>query len=331
MKALIPVAGAGTQLRPHTYTQPKPLIPVAGKPIISHIIDQLTEAGINDFAFVIGYLGEKIKNFIDDKYPGLQKQYIQQAERKGLGHAIWMARDEMKHNNDLIIVLGDTIFEHNLPQFLAEKHSSLGVKKVTNPVNFGVAEVDSDYMVRRVIEKPRIPKSNLALVGLYKIKETEALFEALDKLINLEQKSHGEFQLTDALQLMIEKGIKFKAYPVDNWFDCGKKEILLETNATLLKQRMNKEKLTATLEGNIIIPPVSIGQHCNIRHSIIGPYVSIGDHADIKEAIITDSIIGNFVHIKDVILKRSVVGSDSSVTGMMQSFNLGDNTEIDFS
>jgi len=331
MKALIPVAGAGTQLRPHTYTQPKPLIPVAGKPIISHIIDQLTEAGVKDFVFVIGYLGEKIKNYIETKYPHINSEFVHQSERKGLGHAIWSAGDVMKANGEMIIVLGDTIFELNVKQLLKENISSLGVKKVNNPVNFGVAEINGENRVLKVIEKPRIPKSNFALVGIYKIQEVQALYEALDELIRNDMRSHGEFQLTDALQLMIDRGIQFQAYPVENWFDCGRKEILLETNANLLKQRMRKETMLTSLKGNIIIPPVSIGENVDIRHSIIGPFVSIGDHAQIEESIISDSIIGNFVRIRDVVLKKSVVGSDSSVTGMMQSFNLGDNTEIDFS
>lgn len=331
MKALIPVAGAGTQLRPHTYTQPKPLIPVAGKPIISHIIDQLSEAGINDFVFVIGYLGEKIKHFIENKYPHINSEFVHQSERKGLGHAIWSAAEVMKDNGDIIIVLGDTIFELDVKQLLREEVSSLGVKKVNNPINFGVAEINSENIVLKVVEKPRIPKSNFALVGIYKIKEVSHLFDALDDLIKNNLRSHGEFQLTDALQVMIEKGTTFKAYPVENWFDCGQKEILLETNANLLKQRMRKETMLKSLDGNIIIPPVSIGENVDIRHSIIGPFVSIGDHTQIEESIISDSIIGNFVRIRDVILKKSVVGNDSSVTGMMQSFNLGDNTEIDFS
>ena len=238
MKAIIPVAGVGVRLRPHTYSQPKPLIPVAGKPILGFIIDRLVEAGIDEFIFVIGYLGEKIESFLDHHYPDLTVHYVLQHSREGLGHAIWLCRDLVKENEGVVIALGDTIFEVDLEPILQSPGSALGLKKVDDPRDFGVAELDDDGNITRLVEKPTIPKSNLALVGLYKILESKALFAALDANIENSYKTQGEFHLTDALMLMVKDGISFRSFKVKNWYDCGKKEVLLETNAILLNHLM---------------------------------------------------------------------------------------------
>jgi glucose-1-phosphate thymidylyltransferase len=171
MKAIIPVAGAGTKLRPHTYTQPKALIPLAGKTILSIIVDQLHEAGVNEFIFIIGYLGEKIQDYVQQKYPHLNCHFVQQNDRNGTGYAIKLTQQIVK-DDELIIVLGDTIAEYNVKEIMASPYSMLGVKKVDDPRNFGVAEIEDDNFISRVVEKPTIPKSNMALVGVYKIKET---------------------------------------------------------------------------------------------------------------------------------------------------------------
>ncbi|MEO6187376.1 MAG: nucleotidyltransferase family protein, partial [Ginsengibacter sp.] len=225
MKAIIPVAGVGTKLRPHTYTQPKALIPLAGKTILSINVDQLHEAGINEFIFIIGYLGEKIQDYIKEKYPQLTCHFIYQNERKGTGHAVDLAK-QIVGEEEVFIALGDTICEYNTEEILASPYSMLGVKKVDDPRNFGVAELDEEGFISRVVEKPSIPKSNLALVGLYKIKNSVTLFKCLDKIISNNIKSYNEFNLTDALECMIESGDQFRTFKVENWFDCGKKETL---------------------------------------------------------------------------------------------------------
>ena len=332
MKAIIPVAGAGTRLRPLTYTQPKPLIPVAGKPIISFILDQLIELGIREFIFVIGYLGEKIKNYVDTEYPHISREYVTQDVRLGSGHAIWTAREYIKHTNELFIFFGDVIIDVDFKKVMDSPHSCLCVKKVSDPREFGVVEFGQrSKFVKRVVEKPRIPKSDLAMVGFYKIKDVKSLIEALDFNIGHNIRSNGEFPLTDAFMSMIEKGVKFVTVTVDNWFNCGKKEVLLDTNATFLDRDGYASSDLPPYDNSIIIHPVSIGKNCNIQNSIIGPHVTIGDNARIKRSIIRDSIIGNFAHIKDINLKRSVVGNDTAITGLRQSLNIGDNTEIDFS
>ncbi|MCR9287696.1 MAG: sugar phosphate nucleotidyltransferase [Bacteroidetes bacterium] len=331
MKAIIPVAGVGTNLRPLTYTQPKPLIPVAGKPIISFIIDQMLDFGIDEFVFVIGYLGEKIKDYVENHYPDIKKEFVSQAERNGTGHAIWMARDSIKDVDELVIFFGDTIVEMDMKKIIHSPTSCLAVKKVEDPRNFGVVEYDSDKFVKRVVEKPKIPKSNMAMVGFYKINEVRALLEGLQYNLDNDIRTGIEFTLTDGIMHMIKNGIKFSTTHVDNWFDCGKREILLETNAILLDKEGYASQNLPQFEDSIIIHPVSIGKDCEIINSIIGPHVTISNKAKINSAIVKNSIIGNYAHIKEVVLMNSVIGNDTSITGIRQSLNIGDNTEIDFS
>lgn len=328
MKAIIPVAGAGTKLRPHTYTQPKALIPLAGRTILSIIVDQLVEAGIREFVFVVGYLGEKIQHYVEKKYPDLTTHFVQQNSREGTGHAILLTR-EVVAGDEVLIVLGDTIVEGDFREVISSPHSVLGVKKVDDPRNFGVAEINEQHTITRVVEKPQIPKSNLALVGMYKIRETEQLYQCLEDNIRLQIRSHDEFQLTDALECMIRHGVRFNAFKVNNWFDCGRKETLLETNAILLKKYKLSASPVLPYENTIIIPPVSIGEGCNIKNSIIGPNVAIGDNTVISYSIVKDSIIGSFSNLYEVVLKSSLIGSDANIRGLSQSLNIGDNTEID--
>ena len=330
MKAIIPVAGAGTKLRPHTYTQPKALIPLAGKTILSIIVDQLHKAGINDFIFIIGYLGEKIQDYVKAKYPDLNCFFIQQNERFGTGHAISLTR-EIVGDDEVLIVLGDTIAEYDVREVIFAPHSMLGVKRVDDPRNFGVADIDDDGFISRVVEKPSIPKSNMALVGVYKIKETQFLFTCLEKIIVNEIKSHDEFNLTDALECMIQSGARFQSFKVQNWFDCGKKETLLESNATLLKIFGGSIAGNHSFENTIIISPVSIAEGCDIRNSVIGPNVAIGENTTINHAIIKDSIIGSYSKLMEIVLNNSLIGSDAEVKGVNRSLNIGDNTAIDLS
>jgi glucose-1-phosphate thymidylyltransferase len=331
IKAIIPVAGTGVRLRPHTYTQPKPLIPVAGKAIISFIIDQLIEVGVNDFVFIIGYLGEKIQLYVEKEYPDLKKEFVTQHVRQGSAHAILTAKDALQGVDEAFIVFGDAILEVDLQRFLDEPLSSIGVKKVGEPWAFGVVELDNDGLVKRMVEKPSIPKSDLAMVGLYKIKEVAALIEAVEYNIRNEIITHGEYQLTDALMHMVTQGVKFTPIHVNQWFDCAKKEVLLQTNAMLLDKEGFASSDLPNYESSIIIHPVSIGKGCNIANSIVGPHVTIGEHTTINYSIVKESIIGNYARIEDIVLQQSIVGSDASIKGGRQSLNIGDNTEIDFS
>jgi glucose-1-phosphate thymidylyltransferase len=331
VKAIIPVAGIGTRLRPHTHTQPKALVPVAGKPILSHIIDNLINAGINDFIFIVGYLGDKVEDFVKTSYPNIQKRFIVQEPREGTGHAVWLAREYIKDNDDLLITLGDTVFDIDLQKVIKEPYSSLGVKKVDDPRNFGVIEEDKSGFIKSALEKPAIPKSNLVLVGIYRVKEAKMLIDALDENIKSNFRTYNEFHLTDGLQKLIQQGVKMKSFAVESWYDCGTKESLLETNAALLKKHANGTSQSYNFEKTIIIPPVSIANNCKISHSIIGPNVTIGENTIVNHSILKDAIIGAYSEIQNAVLHHSVIGSDASLHGLIQSLNLGDSTEIDFS
>lgn len=330
MQAIIPVAGAGTRLRPLTYTQPKVLIPVAGKPILSFIIDQLTENGVKDFVFVIGYLGEKIKEFVEANYPRLNAKFVAQEKREGSGQAIWLTQEVINPDEALVIHLGDSIVDLDLKKILQEKYSTLCVKKVDDPRGFGVAEIDEHGFVTSLVEKPAIPKSNMALVGIYFIRETRKLMDSLCHIIKHDLRSHDEFFLTDALARMIKEGVKFKSYKVEGWFDVGKKDILLETNAILLK-KFAANTSAQNYENSIIVPPVSIAAGVKCSNSIIGPNVTIGENTEISYSIIKNSIIGSYTRLENVELHDSLIGSDSAIKGPSQSLNIGDNTEIDLS
>lgn len=330
MKAIIPVAGAGTKLRPHTYTQPKALIPLAGKTILSIIVDQLHEAGIKDFIFIIGYLGEKIQDYVIKNYPHLNCHFVQQNERFGTGHAINLTR-EIVGTDEVLIVLGDTIADYDVKEVINSPVSMLGVKKVDDPRNFGVAEIEEDGFISRVVEKPSIPKSNMALVGVYKIIETDFMFSCLEKIIVTNPKGYDDFNLTDALECMMQSGAKFKSFRVQNWFDCGKKETLLQSNATLLKKFGGNIAEKHFFENTIIIPPVSIAEGCDIKNSVIGPNVAIGENTTLNHAIIKNSIIGSYSNLFEIVLSNSLIGSDAEVKGVNRSLNIGDNTAIDLS
>jgi glucose-1-phosphate thymidylyltransferase len=328
MKAIIPVAGAGTKLRPHTYTQPKALIPMAGKTVLSIIIDQLKDAGINEFIFIVGYLGEKIQDYVGNNYPDIQAHFVKQNNREGIGHALRLTRTVVG-GDEVFIVLGDTICEYDVAAVLANPHSMVGVKKVDDPREFGVVEFNSEGTMTHVVEKPQIPKSNMALVGVYKIRESDQLFECLDDNIRNGIRTHGEYSISDALDCMIRKGVQIVPFKVESWFDCGKKETLLESNATLLKKFGDKVTCHECYENTVIIQPVSIGQGCTIRNSIIGPNVTIGENTTVDSSIIRQSIIGTYANLFDIVLDASLIGSDTSIRGESRTLNIGDNTNID--
>lgn len=329
MKAVIPVAGAGTQLRPHTHTQPKPLIPVAGKPILGHIIDNLIEAGITQQVFIIGYLKEKIQEYVIEHYTDkIEMEFVIQDPRRGLAHAIWEAREAIREEEDILVILGDTIFGDDTRNFIHEKGNVLAVQEVDNPLDFGIAVVDSDRSVVSLTEKPEIPVSNLALVGMYKISSVESLLAELAIMMKETLEEGGEYTLTEALMRMVSKGDYFTASRVHNWFDCGKKQSLLEANRILLER--NNGYIQYESENCVIIPPVYIAEGCKIKNSIVGPYVAIAENALIHNSIVRNSILGAYSELDAIMLNNSVVGNDTLLRGKSNSVNIGDNTEIDF-
>ncbi|MEM6346123.1 MAG: sugar phosphate nucleotidyltransferase [Bacteroidota bacterium] len=330
MKAVIPVAGVGTKLRPHTHTQPKPLIPVAGKPILGHIIDNLLKAGVRKQIFIIGYLREKVQEYVETHYADkIEMEFVVQEPRKGLGHALWMCTERIEKEEEILVVLGDTIFGNDTEKVLAMEGAVLAVQEVDRPGEFGVAVLDKEGFVRKLTEKPNIPTSNLALVGMYKINQIPTLLEILDKRVTQGIREEDEYPLTEALQSMVERGIKLRTLAVNDWFDCGRSETLLQANRILLERETNLP--THDFPNAVIIPPVWISEGCVIENSIVGPYVAIAENTHLNNSIVSDSILGAYARLESITLNKSVIGNDTLLRGKANSINIGDNTEIDFS
>ncbi len=325
MKVVIPLAGFGTRLRPHTYTKPKPLINVAGKPVLGHILDKLLSLEVEEIIFIVGYLGEQIKNYVETNYR-FNARYVEQKEMLGQAHAIFLAHEFLQ--GPALIIFVDTIFETDLSH-LAEVDADgvIYVKEVEDPRRFGVAVVEGGC-ITRLIEKPKSLEHNLAVIGLYYIKDMRWLLEAIEQLMERGITTDGEYYLADALQLMIDEGARLIAQPVDVWKDCGKPETVLETNRYLLTHgHGNSEQIKA--EDSLIIPPVHIDPTARIVHSIVGPYVTIAPHCEVRNSVIRDSIIDEGAHISDTMLERSLIGKEALVRGRYQRLNVGDSSSVD--
>ena len=323
MRAIIPVAGVGSRLRPHTYSIPKVLLNVAGKPIFGHILDKIIEAGFDEATIIVGYLGEMIKEYALKNYK-ITFDFVEQEERLGLGHAIYLSRHTFS-SDPILIILGDTIFDVNLTSMIENQQTQIGVKYVDDPRRFGVAETTDGY-ISHLVEKPEEPKSNLAVVGLYYIKHPDLLVECLKDMIKTNLRTKNEYQLTDALQMMIERGEKMKTFLVEGWFDCGKPETLLSTNQHLL----GFQPIPPPIKGVVIQPPVFISENAKVSNSIIGPNATIADNAVIENSIIRNSIISEGATVENSLLEESLIGANAVVRGNYKRINIGDSSELEF-
>jgi glucose-1-phosphate thymidylyltransferase len=324
LRAVIPAAGFGTRLKPHTYSLPKVLLNVGGKPILGHIIEKLLDEKIFKATFITGYLGEQIVDYVGKNYPALKAEFVNQEEMLGLGHAIQIAVPTFDEE-EIFIILGDTIFDVDLKPVLSGKVNSLGVKSVDDPSRFGVAVCENGRILK-LIEKPAEPISKLALVGLYYISNTKLLIDSLNELFVRDIKTRGEFQLTDALQIMIDKGEKFTTFQVEGWYDCGKPETLLSTNKFLLAKRGTNR----IIENVVINDPVFIAESAVVRNSIIGPYTTISENCEVTDSIIRNTIVSSGARIGRVILEDSIIGSNALVNSAYKKMNTGDSSEIEF-
>jgi glucose-1-phosphate thymidylyltransferase len=325
MHAIIPTAGFGTRLRPHTYSLPKVLLNVAGKPILAHILDTLIEAGVTSATIVIGYLGAAIEEYVRGRYPNFEVNFVQQPKLHGLGHSIWVARENIPADAPLFIVLGDTIFDVDLKAVFEMKTSAIGVFHVDDPRRFGVVESEGGF-VTKLVEKPEHPKTNLMIAGLYFFRNPALFRSCLDELIASKSRTKNEYQLTDALQMMVERGEKFATFPLQGWFDCGKPETLLSSNRALLDKKSQSRKLPQT----IIMEPVFIAETADVEGCVIGPYATIGAGAKIRNAIVCNSIIGDGAEIESVLLESSLIGNNAVVRGAFQHLNVGDSSEAGY-
>ena len=320
MRVIIPVAGEGRRLRPHTFTTPKCLLPIAGKPILGHIIDQLHDLDISEIIFITGPNGRNIEEYIKRNY-SFRTSFIEQARLYGLGYAIHIGIT--KTDEDLLVVLGDTIVELDWKGLISTGKNRLVVKEVADPRAFGVVETRGDRIVA-LVEKPQNPPTNLAVVGVYYIKDAGRLKECTTEVINKGVTTHGEIQLTDAFELLLQRGVELYTYPTLGWYDCGRKETILATNRFLLE----REKRTQAFEGTTIIPPVFIEATALIDHSTIGPYVSIGRGTVVRNSTVRNSIVFDNTKIVSSVIDDSIIGNHSLIDGGDGSYNLGDYSEV---
>jgi glucose-1-phosphate thymidylyltransferase len=322
MKVVIPLAGLGTRLRPQTYTRPKPLVELAGKPLLGHILDRLAPLPIDEIIFITGYLGEQIQTYVDANY-ALPARYVEQSEQLGQAHAIQLARDHL--DGPTFIVFADTIFEADLGELEhVQSDGVLYVHEVEDPRRFGVAVMDGQR-VSRIVEKPSTPVSNLALVGLYYFTEGRLLLSAIDALIESGQQTGGEYYLADAVQIMIDRGAKLGTDTIDVWLDCGTPDALLHTNRYLLGTYPQQD---CSFPGTTVLPPVYIAASAKVENSVIGPHVSLGNEASVIGSIVRDSILGEGCSVEDTALTGSIIGHKATVTGSYSTLNVGDSSSV---
>lgn len=323
MRVMILTAGLGTRLRPHTYSKPKPLVSVAGKPVLAHILDDLMGIRIDELIFVTGYLGNQIEDYVRANYSHIPLRFLVQQEMRGQADAIYLANEFA--DGPILVVFGDGLVGIDKERLNA--HPAEGIiycKEVEDPRRFGVAVVE-DGRITRLVEKPSEPVSNLAVVGFYYLPEARRLMEAISYIMEQGIQTKGEYYLADALQVMIERGEVLTAEPVPMWRDCGTIEALLDTNRYLLD---HGHSTPAAPNHSVIIPPVHIAPSAVIESSVIGPYVSVAADAVVRDSIVKDSIINAGAQVQSVIMARSLIGDKAYVDGISHELNVGDASDI---
>ena len=325
MKVIVPVAGKGTRLRPHTHTKPKSLVRVAGQPILGHLIDRIRSLPMEELILIIDPDESKeasIRQFLDATAPA-PVRYVRQTELKGPAHAVFLARQYI--DQDVLIIFNDTLFDADLSQIKSHQADGMiWVREVDDPRRFGLVEVEGDRIVR-LVEKPEFPPSNLAMIGMYYLKDGPGLMQRIERVMHAGRTVKGEFYLPDPLQLMLDEDYHLEAATVQGWYDCGTIEALLDTNRVLLEH--GHQRLIDTIE-SVIIPPVCIEAGAHIHRSVIGPYVSIASNAVVEHSIISDSIINEGAMVHDALLQRSLIGEHAFVKGGYKRLNVGDSSAV---
>lgn len=335
MKIVVPMAGWGTRMRPHTWSKPKPLVSVAGKTSLEHLLDMfksLPELETAEFVFIVGpYLGElQIPAFINEYYPNLKAHYVVQHEMKGQSHALWLSREFLK--GPMIMCFSDTLMETDFSFLDKEEADGVAwVMPVEDPRRFGVAEEGKDGWVTRFIEKPQGMENNLVVVGCYYFKSAERLLAAIDDQMKRGVMLKNEYFLTDAISIMIEGGAKVRTNKINTWLDTGTIEATLDTNKILLEKGKGVNKYTGKQVK--IIEPSAVHPSAVIVNSTIGPYASIGANCRIENGHIADSIVEADCEIKDAALNRSLIGRQAKVKGRgdghVMQLNVGDSSSVE--
>ncbi len=330
MKLILPVAGKGTRLRPHTFTKPKSLVRVAGKTVLQHVIDGLKRLQIDEFIIITDENGVVIQRYVEKHYPNLNAVYIQQTELLGPAHAVSLASPRIQPGDDVLVVFNDTLFVTDLtriPKLCEGLDGLIYSKEVEDYQRFGVNVMRGNIIVD-MVEKPDTPVSKLAQVGLYYLKDGRSFMDYIARAIKENLRVKGEFYLPEVFKLMIKDGKQLGAPEIEEWLDCGKPETLLYTNRFLLERASGNH---VCIEGCVIIPPVSIHPSAEVRHSVIGPYVSIAKNCKIHDSIIKDSVINPNSILRSTVLEKSLIGDSVELTGQFQRMNIGDNSIIDLS
>ena len=325
MKLIIPMAGIGKRMRPHTLTVPKPLLPVAGKPMVQHLVEDIcamSKEKIDEIGFVIGHFGKEVEqNLIKvAERAGAKGRIFYQEEALGTAHAVLCASEILK--GKIIVAFADTLFRGEVKIDDAQD-GVIWVQKVADPKPFGVVKLDNHNIITDFVEKPQEFVSDLAIIGIYYFRDGEYLKKEMQHLIDNDIKEKGEYQLTNALENMKKKGTKFTVAQVAEWLDCGNKEAMLFTNKRLLDAKPQK-KTSATLENSVVIEPCSIDGSVHIKNSVVGPYVSIGRHCKIENSVLSDCIIQEDTIIVSANLSDSMIGSHVQYHGTQAKLNLGD-------
>jgi glucose-1-phosphate thymidylyltransferase len=326
MKVIIPLAGKGTRLRPHTHLVPKPMLPIAGKPVMDYILDDLrTLGGIEQVIYVTGHLKEKVEEHARKDYADLPAVFVEQKVQDGTAGAVKLAQPYV--DQDVLIIFVDTIFETDLSVIRnTDADGIIWVKEVEDYQRFGVVVTDASGNMTKIVEKPSTPISKRANIGLYYVKNWKLLFEGIDYTLKQPQ-NKGEYYLTDAFQYMIDQGAKLKVIDVEGWYDAGKLDTLLETNRIVLER--GKARRPANAEKSVTIhDPVYIEDDVTITNSVIGPNVSIGAGSRIEGSTLTDTIVGKRAKLKGAQLHNSMLGDDVFVEGLKGELTVTDHSEI---
>lgn len=328
MKVIIPLAGKGTRLRPHTYVTPKPLIRVGGKTVMSYILDDLKDLGVSEIVFITGHLKESVEAYMAREYPEFKVQYVEQAEQNGTAGAVHLAKEFI--DEDVLIIFVDTVFDADLQlikQLPKDVAGVLWAKEVEDYQRFGVLVTNDEGYMTRIVEKPKDPISKLANIGLYYIRDWKLLFDGIASVMDGPTGKSGEYYLTDAFQYMVDHGAKLKVVEVEGWYDCGEMTTLLETNAHVLKNRGRSRQPNG---GNNmkLHEPVRIAEGVRLENCEIGPNVTIETGSNIRGSKIRDSIIGENVVIEDAQLHDSMIGDRSVIRKVNGSVNVVDDSVV---
>lgn len=326
MKVIIPLAGKGTRLRPHTHLVPKPMLQIAGKPVMAYILEDLQKLGnVEQVVYVTGHLKEKVEAYARKEFASLPSVFVEQTVQDGTAGAVKLAQPWV--DQDVLIIFVDTIFETDLSVIKnTDADGIIWVKEVEDYQRFGVVVTDADGNMTQIIEKPSTPISKRANIGLYYMKNWKLLFEGIDHVLT-QPKNKGEYYLTDAFQYMIDKGAKIKVVDVEGWYDAGKLDTLLETNQIVLSK--GAARRPANVEKSVTIhDPVYIEDNVTMSNSVIGPNVSIGAGSVIEGTTLTHTIIGRNGKVTHSTLHNSLIGNDVTISGLRGELTVSDDSEI---